>query len=97
MVNDPAVLRAQMYIDELEHTLTALQLAQASADYDSRVYGLPVKDTNEMIKRCARILYVKAKFNPTRDMLLSVMASNLPLVSVKDKQAEYYRVINRAA
>jgi hypothetical protein len=97
MVNDAAVLRAQMYINELEHTLTALQLAAASADYDSRVYGLPSQNTSELIKRCARILFVKAKFNPTRDMLTMVMMSNTPLATVKDKQAEYYRVIKRAA
>ena len=97
MVNHDQVLRAQMYIDELEHTLVALQLAHATADYDSRVYNLPAKDANEMIKRCARILFVKAKFNPTRDLLTTVMASHVPLAVVKDKQAEYYRVIGKVA
>jgi len=95
MVNDPAVLRAMMYIDELEHTLVVLQLAKASADYDNRVYGLPVKDTTAMIKHCARTLYVKAKFDPTRDLLLKVMADRSPLKVVTDKQDEYYRVIGK--
>lgn len=95
MVNDPAVLRAMMYIDELEHTLVALQLAKASAEYDNRVYALPVKNTDELIKRCARILYVKVKFDPTRDLLLKVMADRSPLTVVTDKQAEYYRVIGK--
>jgi len=95
MVNDPAVLRALMYIDELEHTLVALQLAKASAEYDNRLYGLSVKDTDELIKRCARALYVKAKFDPTRDLLLKVMADRTPLKVVIDKQDEYYRVIGK--
>lgn len=97
MVSDPAVVRAQMYIDELEHTLVALQLAHASTNYDTLVYGHPAKDPNELIKRCARILFVKAKFNPTRELLSTVMTSNTPLRVVLDKQAEYYRVIGKAA
>lgn len=95
MASREQIIRAQMYIDELEHTLIALQLTHASAGYNHRVYGDALSDTTELIKRCARILFVKAKFTPTRDLLSTVLKSHAPLNVVLDQQAEYYKVIGK--